>query len=117
MANRKSHDPGPHFDSSADEGSDKVLRKMPTDHFNSMIRVIRRGSADRAETLKTIAEQRLAELEIELDPSLAISTTPPGSDHFDALSFKVWAAAVTVDDEDAIEQLQSIQATAQVRID
>ncbi len=86
-------------------------------HFGSMIRQIKRNSADRVAVLRTATYKTLKRLGVARDVTKAVTgPAPKGSDQGDTQTFVKWTLKIVAEDLSAVEQLVAIDATATVRI-
>ena len=82
--------------------------------FNSIIRGVKRMSADSVTGIFQSSTRRLEELGHRRNGK-PITKTPEGSDQVDIGSVLTWMKEIKKDDSDAIAQLKAIQATASLR--
>ena len=87
------------------------IAELPDQHVLNYIRMIRK-SKDTAELVENATKAKLEELEVPRNLSAAFTRMPNGSDQTDTLSLMEWMSKITKEDDDAIEQLICLDATA-----
>ena len=92
-----------------------IQKHLLKNHFNNIIRVIRKSEVERVMVLRTATYNALKALKVKRDTSKAVSKLPPGSDQTDLMSVIRWIDKIAPGDTEAIQQLVRIDATAVVR--
>lgn len=122
MAQRKSPVTKPVLDNSAlneDKNLNRVKKQkeLNKDHFQNVIRFIKRSSLERVNTLKTATEVTLKRLGRKRNLKKAVSGVPEGSDHADIGTLVTWLNRVDKSDKKAVDQVLAIDATCFMRTD
>jgi hypothetical protein len=85
--------------------------------INNVVRLIKTSSIDKASFLRDRTAERLEELGVQPDASKAVKGIPAGSDQVDTQSVMAWLRNVNRGDKAAIDQLISLNATAEARLE
>jgi len=85
--------------------------RLPKRHFDSVVRMIKRSSMDRAMMLRTATYNTLKRLGVRRNRSKAVLGVPDGSDQVDTGSIVAWLNKVKPSNADAIQQVVAIDAT------
>jgi hypothetical protein len=98
------------------ETSMPVETKLPANHFNNVIRLVKTASLDRVKVLKTATYNALKRLGVARDARLARVKVPAGSDQGDVRSVIVWMDRVGPQHKAAVRQIRVIDATCCKRV-
>lgn len=90
--------------------------RMPADHFNSVIRMVKNSQIDRVEQIRRTTYARLKEIGVGRDLNHAIDGTPKGSDQTNMGNILSWIGKVEANDSAAVQQLLAIDATTVQRM-
>jgi len=93
-----------------------VVKKMPMQHFNNVVRWIKRCSLDKVGFFNVVCENTMQRLGLETDLSKAVKGVPDGSDSVDFMSIKVWMDDVNVEHKHAVAQIVAFDATVNQRM-
>ena len=94
-----------------------VVKYLPENQFNNVIRAIKTGSLERVKEYKTATFFALKRLGAKRRVVNAKRKVPDGSDQVDVGSFITWLNKVQVGDKKAIAQIVAIDATACRRVE
>lgn len=120
MAERKKPQTEPVLDNSAVRDNpklekSKVVKALSKQHFNNVIRFIKKAPLERVLTLRTVSFNTLKRLQVKRDPSKVVVGIPKGSDHGDVGTLKTWMDSVTPKNKRAVKQIVQIDATCCAR--
>lgn len=91
------------------------MAELPQNHFDNVVRAIKRCDADRVKVLQSGLLQTLIRLKARRNLSKAVTTVPPGSDQVDFMSIIVWSEGVERGDKAAVAQVVALDATTVAR--
>jgi len=111
MADRKAPHTAAILDGSPPQKS-KVDLTLPKNHFNNVIRSIKKSSLDRVQSVRHQTHSTLKRLKLERDLTKAIKGIPKGSEQVDHGTLFTWMNKITSGDKKAIRQVIAIDATA-----
>ncbi|KKM08382.1 hypothetical protein LCGC14_1724350 [marine sediment metagenome] len=94
-----------------------VVKYMPPNHLNNVIRMIKTASLDRVKEIKTATFLALKRLGVARQPDNARKKIPKGSDQVDVGSFITWLSKIQAEDTEAVKQIVIIDATACRRVE
>jgi len=89
-----------------------VVAKMPTSHFNTVIRMLKRAESDRVKQVRMASFRNLKRLGVKRDVSKAVVKLPKGSDQVDVGSVVTWMDKIKPENKSAIRQLVAMDATS-----
>ena len=94
-----------------------IVKELPKDHFNTIIRWVKTTDGERLKSLRWIADQNMKRLGLKAHIRKAVKgPVPDGSDHFNSSSLSEWMARVNSEDEAAKAQIVAIHATIVARM-
>lgn len=85
---------------------------LPQNHFDSVVRLIKRAPLDRVNMLRHATHNTLKRLGVDRDLSKAVKGLPNGSNQGDVMSIVVWLDKVKPGDVEVVKQVVAIDATA-----
>lgn len=89
-----------------------VVAKMPTSHFDTVIRMLKRAESDRVKQVRMASFRNLKRLGVKRDVSKAVVKLPKGSDQVDVGSVVTWMDKIKPENKSAIRQLVAMDATS-----
>ena len=89
-----------------------VVAKMPTSHFDTVIRMLKRAESDRVKQVRMASFRNLKRLGVKRDVSKAVVKLPTGSDQVDVGSVVTWMDKIKPENKSAIRQLVAMDATS-----
>jgi hypothetical protein len=92
--------------------------ELPENHFDTIIRCIKKFPLDRVDFLRNATFHTLKRLRVKRDLSKAVSGIPKGSDHLNVMSIVVWMSKISARNdqtEKAVAQIVAIDATCVAR--
>ena len=98
-----------------------MMKELPQGQFDTAVRWIKRGDAERLAELDTILTAHVARLGLlrkvrRRAADLVIVGVPNGSDQYDGGSLNDWAARITTADKVACDQIAALAATVKNRL-
>ena len=97
--------------------ADQVQAKLDKNHFDNVIRMVKRADIDKIEVFEEMLKAHVERLKITVNPKNAAKGIPAGSDSSDLMSLNVWMAKVTRKNRAACRQIAVFAATVQARLD
>jgi len=94
-----------------------VERRLPSHHFNSVIRWIKNCPMVKLESFRVMLDVTMERLEMKSDPSKSVKGIPDGSDATDFMSVKVWMSKLTTANKPALRQVLAFDATLRNRME
>ena len=110
----------PVFDNSALEDNpdlqkSNIIYELPEHQFSNVIRAVLTRPIESVGAIGRAARAKLTALGVEADAVSPILNTPAGSDQFDPRSILDWIDKIPETANEAVEQLQTIDATFKFR--
>ena len=110
----------PVFDNSALEDNpnlqkSNIIYELPEHQFSNVIRAVLTRPIESVGAIGRAARAKLTALGVEADAVPPILNTPAGSDQFDPRSILDWIDKIPETADEAVEQLQTIDATFKFR--
>jgi len=110
----------PVFDNSALEDNpdlqkSNIIYELPEHQFSNVIRAVLTRPIESVGAIGRAARAKLTALGVEADVVPPILNTPAGSDQFDPRSILDWIDKIPETANEAVEQLQTIDATFKFR--
>lgn len=93
-----------------------VENKLPPYQFDNVVRLIKRAELERVNVLFVALTEALARVGVKPNGRRAVKGTPAGSDQWDVGSIVSWSRRVPAGDNEAVQQLVQLHATAYTRI-
>ena len=120
MAERKSVSTEPILDNSAvnadpDLEKSKVVYALNKRQYSSLIHQVQTIDQEGVQSVLNVTVPKLKELGIDPNPTAPHTNKAKGSDQFDPGTFIAWVRGIQADDNESINQLQGIDATAKLR--
>ena len=94
---------------------DRIVRHLESGQFKSIVRFACTASKDEVLQLRNATFRGLERLNVLRDDSMAVGSTPRGSDQHDIQSIFRWIERIRNTDAVAIDQLITIDATCVAR--